>query len=137
MSVRILTGRLKGRRLFVPPGKEIRPTSERAREALFDILAHGTPRLVGARFLDLEGAATDSNSEFGWAIHASSVILTFGKDSLQLNFTFGDGIGRYILTGVGNDGFVDASGRFETIEAYGLTVGYTRQWSEHWQSNLV
>ncbi|MGH6915294.1 MAG: RsmD family RNA methyltransferase, partial [Geminicoccales bacterium] len=31
----------------------IRPTSDRAREALLDILEHGEPRLRGARFLDL------------------------------------------------------------------------------------
>lgn len=90
-----------------------------------------------ARLLDLEGAGAQSDSEFGWGVHADAVIPTFGEDSLQLNFTYGDGIGRYIINGVGNDGFVDAGGDFETIEAYGIAIGYTRQWSEHWQSNLV
>lgn len=90
-----------------------------------------------ARLLELEGAGTNSESEFGWGVHASAVIPTFGKDSLQLNFTYGDGIGRYIINGVGNDAFVDANGRLDTIEAYGIAVGYTRQWSEHWQSNVV
>lgn len=74
MSVRILTGRLKGRRLFVPPGKDIRPTSERAREALFDILAHGSPRLVGARFLDLF-AGTGAVGLEAWSRGAAEVVL--------------------------------------------------------------
>lgn len=74
MSVRILTGRLKGRRLFVPAGKEIRPTAERAREALFDILAHGTPRLVGARFLDLF-AGTGAVGIEAWSRGAAEVVL--------------------------------------------------------------
>ncbi len=47
-GVRIGAGRWKGRRLDVP--EEARPTSARAREALFDIL--GT-RISGARVLDL------------------------------------------------------------------------------------
>jgi 16S rRNA (guanine966-N2)-methyltransferase len=39
--MRIVAGRHKGRRLLAPPGKAVRPTGERAREALFDILSHG------------------------------------------------------------------------------------------------
>ena len=37
----------------MPPGQAIRPTGERAREALFDVLEHGAPPVRGARFLDL------------------------------------------------------------------------------------
>ncbi|MEO8432846.1 MAG: RsmD family RNA methyltransferase [Acidobacteriota bacterium] len=47
-GVRIGAGRWKGRLLGVP--EEARPTSARAREALFDILG---PRVAGARVLDL------------------------------------------------------------------------------------
>src|ERR1700744_564065 len=48
---RIVAGRAKGRRLAVPP-RGTRPTSERAREALFSSLA-GLLDLDGARVLDL------------------------------------------------------------------------------------
>jgi 16S rRNA (guanine966-N2)-methyltransferase len=51
--MRIIAGNFRGRRLLAPQGQAIRPTGERAREALFDILEHGTPSLRGARFLDL------------------------------------------------------------------------------------
>ncbi|GBD43397.1 Ribosomal RNA small subunit methyltransferase D [bacterium HR40] len=74
MSVRILTGRLKGRRIYVPRGQDIRPTSERTREALFDILAHGTPRLVGCRFLDLF-AGTGAVGIEAWSRGAAEVVL--------------------------------------------------------------
>ena len=47
-SVRIIAGRWKGRRLVVPEGA--RPTSDRAREALFSILQK---RIPGAKILDL------------------------------------------------------------------------------------
>jgi 16S rRNA (guanine966-N2)-methyltransferase len=42
--VRIVAGRLKGRKLEVPEGRDIRPTADRTRQALFDVLEHG--RLV-------------------------------------------------------------------------------------------
>ncbi|HZA66609.1 MAG TPA: 16S rRNA (guanine(966)-N(2))-methyltransferase RsmD [Geminicoccaceae bacterium] len=51
--MRIIAGKFKGRRLFAPKGPTIRPTSDRAREALFGILEHGEPPLAGAAFLDL------------------------------------------------------------------------------------
>jgi 16S rRNA (guanine966-N2)-methyltransferase len=51
--MRIIAGRHRGRRLLAPTGDAIRPTSDRAREALFAILAHGTPALRGVAFLDL------------------------------------------------------------------------------------
>ena len=47
-SVRIIAGRWKGRRLRIPEGA--RPTSDRAREALFSILQK---RIPGAKVLDL------------------------------------------------------------------------------------
>ncbi|MDH3772200.1 MAG: RsmD family RNA methyltransferase, partial [Nitrospirota bacterium] len=47
--MRIIAGTWRGRRLLAPKDGRIRPTSDRAREALFDILDHGTPPLRGAR----------------------------------------------------------------------------------------
>ncbi len=38
--MRIIAGRYKGRRLTAPPGIDTRPTSDRARQALFDTLMH-------------------------------------------------------------------------------------------------
>ena len=51
--MRIVAGHWRGRRLNGPRDQAIRPTSDRAREALFAILEHGEPTLRGARFLDL------------------------------------------------------------------------------------
>lgn len=48
--MRIVGGALKGRRLVAPKGRGVRPTLERVREAVFDVLG---PRVVGARVLDL------------------------------------------------------------------------------------
>jgi 16S rRNA (guanine966-N2)-methyltransferase len=52
--MRIVGGRLKGRVLSAPSSRAIRPTSERLRESIFDILEHRFPgRIVGARVVDL------------------------------------------------------------------------------------
>lgn len=39
--MRLVGGRHRGRPLAAPPGRDTRPTADRAREALFNILAHG------------------------------------------------------------------------------------------------
>src|SRR6202789_2589509 len=52
--MRIVGGRLKGRALLAPPSRAIRPTSERLRESIFDILEHRFPgQIEGARVVDL------------------------------------------------------------------------------------
>ena len=52
--MRIVGGRLRGRALAAPKSQAVRPTADRLREALFNILAHayGDP-VSGARVLDL------------------------------------------------------------------------------------
>jgi 16S rRNA (guanine966-N2)-methyltransferase len=51
--MRIVGGRLRRRPLQAPEGSEVRPTSDRARESLFNILAHRPEQpLDGARVLD-------------------------------------------------------------------------------------
>ncbi len=53
--MRIVAGRHKGRRLAAPEGGAVRPTSDRTREALFNILGQDRadrPALEGARLLD-------------------------------------------------------------------------------------
>ncbi len=52
--MRIVGGRLGGRTVAAPRSQAIRPTSDRLREALFNILAHGYgDPISGARVLDL------------------------------------------------------------------------------------
>jgi 16S rRNA (guanine966-N2)-methyltransferase len=54
--LRIIAGRHKGRNIAAPPGRTVRPTASRAREALFDILMHarfaGRELIEGAHVLD-------------------------------------------------------------------------------------
>jgi 16S rRNA (guanine(966)-N(2))-methyltransferase RsmD len=50
VRIRIIAGSAKGLLIKVPQGKNVRPTTDRVREALFNMLA---PRIEGSRFLDL------------------------------------------------------------------------------------
>lgn len=54
--MRIVGGRHRGRAIVAPPGRKIRPTADRVRESVFNILSHGlgadAPRLDGMRVLD-------------------------------------------------------------------------------------
>ena len=58
-AIRIIGGKYKGRKLDGPNDGSVRPTSDRAREALFNILNHGDyrtdagPMPTGARVLDV------------------------------------------------------------------------------------
>lgn len=54
--MRIVGGKLKGRKLIAPDGLDTRPTSDRARESVFNILEHqswGRAALRGGRVLDV------------------------------------------------------------------------------------
>ena len=52
--MRVVGGRLKGRNLAAPSSRDIRPTADRLREALFNILIHAyDDPIADARVLDL------------------------------------------------------------------------------------
>ena len=53
--MRIVSGSLRGRPIRTPAGQDTRPTSDRARQAVFNILEHASwaPGLEGLRVIDL------------------------------------------------------------------------------------
>jgi len=53
--MRIVSGQYRGKAIVTPPGDTTRPTSDRARQAIFNILEHAAwaPELRGARVVDL------------------------------------------------------------------------------------
>jgi len=50
--MRIEAGSHKGTRLIAPEGEDVRPTSDRARQAIFNMLIHRFDAVEGARVLD-------------------------------------------------------------------------------------
>lgn len=53
--MRVVAGQFRGRALAMPPDGRVRPTSDRVREAVFNILSHGIEGfdLAGSKVLDL------------------------------------------------------------------------------------
>ena len=53
--MRLITGKFKGAKIEAPQGVATRPTSDRVRQALFNVLEHGAPAadFSGSRVLDL------------------------------------------------------------------------------------
>ena len=79
-AVRIVAGRWKGRRLVVPRGA--RPTSGRAREALFDILQDS---VAGIRVLDLFAGSGAIGLEALSRGASEVVFVESDRDALETN----------------------------------------------------
>lgn len=75
--MRITGGIHRGRVLKVPDGLEVRPTQDRVREALFNILMHD---IAGARFLDVFAGSGAVGLE---AVSRGAASVTFVERSLR------------------------------------------------------
>lgn len=83
--MRIVGGSLRGRRIAVPSGRSVRPTSDRAREAVFNILAHGMGvDFHGARVLDLFAGSGAYGLEALSRGAASAVLIDNAAPSLEI-----------------------------------------------------
>lgn len=69
--MRIIAGRLKGRRLAAPKGLDVRPTSDRLRETLFNVLGGS---VKGARVLD-GFAGTGALGIEAWSRGADAIVF--------------------------------------------------------------
>jgi 16S rRNA (guanine966-N2)-methyltransferase len=79
--VRIIGGELRGRRLLAPIGGKIRPTSDRVREAIFDILG---PAWNFPRVLDLFAGTGALGIEAVSRGAGEVVFVEQGKDALTV-----------------------------------------------------
>ena len=96
--MRIISGKYRGRKLKSPPSLDTRPTSDRLRETLFNVIAR---RIRGARFLDLcagsgavgiealsRGAAhatfVDRSRQMGQLIEANLALFGVGEDEAHV-----------------------------------------------------
>lgn len=66
---------------------------------------------------------TSDDTAFGWGLNLSGQANLWEGGSAMASISGGDGIGRYIINGFGQDAFVDADGNIDTIRSWGATVG--------------
>ncbi len=90
------------------------------------------------RSLGVDGDVNGENveeTETGYGINLAGG-WQFGPAFLSSSLTFGDGIGRYIINGAGNDLFVNADGSVDTVESLAATINLKFDWSES-SSSLI
>ncbi len=96
--MRVVGGRLRGRALAAPQSKSIRPTADRLRESLFNILAHayGDP-ILGARVLDLFAGTGALGIE---AASRGAVFMLFIDDGAEARALIRENVAALGLGGV-------------------------------------
>jgi len=96
--MRVVGGRLRSRPIAGPKGDGLRPTADRLRESLFNILAHayGDP-IAGARVLDLFAGTGALGIE---AISRGAAFALFVDDGVQARALLRDNVGTLGLGGV-------------------------------------
>jgi len=89
------------------------------------------------RDIGVDGPIVGDQNVFGWGVNLSAVINTFGRDSLQWQSTYGEGIFRYMNDDFQNtDASFDDDGDLEALETLALMFGYTHHWDENFRSSL-
>jgi 16S rRNA (guanine966-N2)-methyltransferase len=81
MALRVIAGELRGRKLRSVGGRKTRPTANRTREAVFNILAH---RIAGARVLDLFAGTGAFGIEALSRKAESAVFVDYDRDSVSV-----------------------------------------------------
>src|SRR6185436_16133377 len=72
-----------------------------------------------------------------WGLNLSSGLTVFGKDSVQAQVTYGEGIFRYSNDDFfNNDAAFDSSGDLQALPYLGVMFGFTHHWSDHLRSTL-
>jgi 16S rRNA (guanine966-N2)-methyltransferase len=96
--MRIVGGQFRGRSIRTPDGRNTRPTSDRARESIFNVLAHAdwAPSLEGARVIDCfagSGAlgleALSRGAAFCLFVESDSVARGCIRDNIEAFHLFG------------------------------------------------
>jgi 16S rRNA (guanine966-N2)-methyltransferase len=95
--MRVVGGRLGGRALQAPRSRAIRPSSDRLRESLFNILTHGYgDPLAGARVLDLFAGTGALGIE---ALSRGAAFALFVDDGVEARALLRDNVERFGLGG--------------------------------------
>lgn len=79
--MRIIAGSKRGKKLTAPEGMQVRPTADRVKEALFNILQFS---LEGRRFLDLFAGSGQIGLEALSRGAAQAVFVDASKDSIRV-----------------------------------------------------
>ena len=116
--MRITGGEFRGRTLKVPVSDAIRPTQDRVREALFNILA---PEIAGAEFLDLFAGSGAVGLE---ALSRGAKAVTFVEASRRHAGTLRENAEACRVTGATNVVVRDCYRWIASYAGPGFTIGF-------------
>ncbi len=96
------------------------------------------------RDLTFDPDSGSRTSELGWGVNFTGAVNLFqevdkGKqDNLLFEVTGGQGIGNYFndTNGIGEDGFVNASGNLDALGIWGGFVAYQHFWTSKWATTV-
>ena len=93
------------------------------------------------RNLEIDNGAGVQDAALGWGFLAGLWAPTFGDDSLNASFIYGEGIGRYVFGGI-TDALVTNFSNGQTVNVdpittWGWHVGYQHWWTDSLASNAV
>jgi 16S rRNA (guanine966-N2)-methyltransferase len=121
--MRIVAGRLRGRPLTAPKHDGLRPTSDRVRESVFNILAHGTPGfdIANRRVIDLFAGTGALGIE---AISRGAAYALFVEEAPEARALIRQNVEAFGLTGETRIFRRDATdlGPIGTMERFDLAV---------------
>jgi 16S rRNA (guanine966-N2)-methyltransferase len=97
--MRIVAGKFRSQRIEAPKGLATRPTSDRVRQALFNVLEHGAPQcdFTGARVLDLFAGSGALGLE---AMSRGARFCLFVEESAEARASIRRNVEALSLTGV-------------------------------------
>lgn len=90
------------------------------------------------REIQFDDGAGQRGDVVGWGTTLSGRIYTVGKDNIQFQGTYGEGVGRYIqgLIGTGSDAAPNSSGGFDAIPAGAIFASYQHWWTDTLRSTI-
>ena len=94
--MRVVGGQFRGRRIVAPTGRDTRPSTDRLRESLFNILEHRDGGLAGKRILDLFAGSGALGIE---ALSRGSAFVLFVDTNAQARGAIRENIESLGLTG--------------------------------------
>jgi len=136
--MRVIAGSLRGRVLAAPEGLETRPTADRLRETLFNVLTQGARDCVaGAGFLDLYAgsgavgieAVSRGASQVVFVEEGAAALAVLRRNLEGLGLKAGVrveklSVGRYLRKAVGEFGVVFLDPPYDEAEEYAGTLGW-------------
>jgi 16S rRNA (guanine966-N2)-methyltransferase len=135
--LRVIAGKFRSRPLLAPLGMGTRPTADRLRETLFNVLTQGAVnRVEGVRFLDLYAgsgavgieALSRGAAQVVFVEQGSAALVILKKNLANLKISHGvdvekSSVTRFLKDAAGPFGLVFLDPPYESADEYAATLG--------------